>query len=357
MLDASPEVERVRKLVGKRLFEVTRMESNQQALERMLLTLWRGGYVELDPHPPRGESDEEADSSATDDASIAESGKPKAGELTLGKSSGHVGLTPRRSPSSSLPHSPTPPLPDSSPPAYRPEFAYPTELLSRLMIFRSVNPLYGVFLVNQLGIADRTERVQAMESVLEVPGTVARLVRVPKHDVLPPGPLAVTRLDPHLLMLGLVTPEQLGAQPEEEEESDRRRGPRAFYEEDDRVWVLTLADKLRIQFDYDFPGVQDVHTQGVWAAGELLEFGDFNKYVTSKGLQKQEGILFRHLLRMILLVGEFTQLCPPDASEGEWRDDLRDIADRLTDICRFVDPTSTDETLEQVRRAAEGDLH
>jgi hypothetical protein len=109
-------------------------------------------------------------------------------------------------------------------------------------------------------------------------------------------------------------------------------------------------------FEHDFPGVQDVHTTGVWAEGEMLEFGEFNKYITSKGLQKQEGILFRHLLRMILLVGEFTQLCPPDAEQDEWQGEMRDIADRLTDVCRQVDPTSTDETLEQARRVAEGDL-
>ena len=66
--------------------------------------------------------------------------------------------------------------------------------------------------------------------------------------------------------------------------------------------MLTLAEKLRRLFDYDFPGVHDLRTQPVWAAGELLEFGgDFNKYVTSKDLQKQEGIIFRHLLRLILL--------------------------------------------------------
>ena len=69
-----------------------------------------------------------------------------------------------------------------------------------------------------------------------------------------------------------------------------------------------------------------VATPAVWAAGELLEFGgDFNKYVTSKGLQKQEGIVFRHLLRLILLVDEFAQLCPPDIAEDEWRGDLDDI--------------------------------
>ena len=83
-------------------------------------------------------------------------------------------------------------------------------------------------------------------------------------------------------------------------------GPRAFYEEE-KVYVLTLADKLRMWFDYDFPGVHDLRTRGVWAAGELLEYGgDFNKFITSKGLQKQEGVIFRHLLRLILLIGELT---------------------------------------------------
>src|SRR4030065_515971 len=117
--------------------------------------------------------------------------------------------------------------------------ARPTENLARLSMFRGINPLYAVFLVNQLGIADRNERVQAMESVLEV----------------------------------------------------------------------------RRLFDYDFPGVRDLRTSPVWAAGELLQFGgDFNQYVTSKSLQKQEGMIFRHALRLILLVNEFVQVCPPDTT-------------------------------------------
>ena len=88
---------------------------------------------------------------------------------------------------------------------------------------RSVNPLYGVFLVNQLGIADRAERIQAMESVLELPRSIGRYVRVPRHDELPPGPLATTRLDEQLLRLGLVTAEELRESPQEED-----RGPRAY---------------------------------------------------------------------------------------------------------------------------------
>jgi len=218
-------------------------------------------------------------------------------------------------------------------------------------LLRGVNPIYGVFMVNQLGIADRAERIQALESVLDMPGTVARYVRVPRHDELPPGPLATNRLDEQLLRLGLVSAEQLRAP--DEDEQDRRRG---LFEEE-RVWVLTLAEKLRILFDHDFPGVHDVRITAVWSAGELLEFGgDFNNYITSKSLQKQEGVVFRHLLRLILLTLELTRLCPPDATEDEWVADLTDIANQLTASCRQIDPDSTEHVLEQAQNETESEV-
>ena len=117
--------------------------------------------------------------------------------------------------------------------------------------------------------------------------------------------------------------EELQSVPEEDD--DRRRS--SFDEPPKRV--LNLAEKLRLLFDYEFPGAHGVRIQAVWAAGEVLEFGgDFNKYVTSKSLQKQEGVVFRHLLRLILLVNEFVQLCPPDVTEEEWRGDLTRATDR-----------------------------
>ncbi len=92
----------------------------------------------------------------------------------------------------------------------------------------------------------------------------------------------------------------------------------------------------------------------VWAAGELLEFGgDFNNFITSNGLQKQEGVIFRHLLRMILLLAEFKQICPPETTEDEWRTELDEITDRLVESCRQVDSTSTDKTLEQAEKTSE----
>ena len=325
MLDASPEVDRIRRLVGKRLMEPGRIEAGQRELDQMLMTLWRAGYVTLEPEPPKKEDVEAA-------AAAAEAAKSKT-QPRLEFSFGFAEKAKQVEPE-----------------PYQPMLARPTEDLAKLLLFRGIHPLYAVFLVNQLGVADRNERIQAMESVLELPRSVAHFVRVPKQSELPPGPLATLRLDAHLLQLGLATPEELSATAKEEAEEER--GHRRVFEED-RVWVLALADKLRRLFDYDFPGVRDLRVSPVWAAGELLEFGgDFNKYITSKSLQKQEGVIFRHALRMILLVGEFLQLCPADTSQEDWRGDLGDVAARLTESCRRVDPSSTDKALEEVEQEA-----
>ena len=120
---------------------------------------------------------------------------------------------------------------------------------------------------------------------------------------------------------------------------------------EEKVWPLTLGEKLRLLFDATFPDVHSLFTTPVWAAGEVLEFGgNFNKYITSRGLQKQEGVIFRHLLRLILLVKEFQQFTPPDCPADEWLAELRDISDRLADCCRRVDPLSTDKALEEAER-------
>ncbi len=299
MLDVSPEIAPIRLLVSKRLMPPKWLDVALRSLDQMLLTLWTAGYVTLEPHPPL-------------DAPAAPGSAP----------------------------------PTTDPPApYQPQRAIATPELQKLLLLRGVNPLYGVFVIHQLGIADMAERLQAMESILEMPPSVARFVRVPPHEELPPGPLATTRLDVQLLHLGLATPEELGAgEAEDEEAADRHR---RFYEEE-RPRVLTLADKLRRLFDHDFPGVSDVRTFPVWVAGELLEFGgDFDKYIVGKRLQRQEGVIFRHLLRLILLVAEFAQFAPPDVSLQDWRAELLPLRDRLIETCRRVDITSVDEVLQQ----------
>jgi superfamily II RNA helicase len=55
MLSISPEVEPLRKFVGSRLMDSGRLEAGQRQLDRMLLTLHRGGFVKLEPEPPAEE--------------------------------------------------------------------------------------------------------------------------------------------------------------------------------------------------------------------------------------------------------------------------------------------------------------
>ncbi|MFN7893479.1 MAG: hypothetical protein ACK5OC_24540, partial [Pirellula sp.] len=64
------------------------------------------------------------------------------------------------------------------------------------------------------------------------------------------------------------------------------------------------------------------------------------------GLQKHEGLLFRHVLRFILLIEEIVQIAPSESSEADWEEPLYALVDRLVECCRKVDPESTDEILQ-----------
>jgi superfamily II DNA/RNA helicase len=290
MLKLSPEVSKVRTAIRKRLMDEPRIRASEKQLDRMLVTLAEHGFVTLEPVPPAREGD----------AAIQ--------------------------------------LPDD----YEVVRAHALPALDTLLVFRSIHPLYGAFLLKHLGIANRDERLQAFESVLEIPRPLLRYVRVPWPDQLPPGPLATTRLDEELIRRGLITAPVPKSEDEEEEEEGgwEERPP-------------TLGDKLRMLFDATHPDVHDVTTLAVWAAGELLRTyaGNFNLYVRTRDLIKQEGIIFRHLLRLILLCGEFAQVCPADTTKEEWQADLRDVSDRLTASCRAVDPASTDEVIQQAHAA------
>src|SRR5262245_33118712 len=310
LLKLSPEVARVRVVLRKRLMDEPRIKANEKILESMLLTLAAGGYVTLTPEPPAP--------------------SPLAGEGALSPS-------------------PTRGEGEKGTPPYQAVLATPTPMLDRLLIFRSVHPLYGAFLIDQFALADENERLQALESVLEMPRPLFHYVRPPRMEDMPPGPLARERLDPELIQRGLVNAHVLEP-PDEEVEL----GP---WEE--KEYPPALAEKLRLYFDALYPDVSDLHTSSVWAAGELLRFnGNFNLYVKSRDLIKQEGIIFRHLLRLILLCGEFTQ-ATPHVSQTSWQWWLRDLSDRLTAACRAVDPASTDEIIQQAHAAdvVEGEAH
>lgn len=286
LLKVSPDVEKIRAVVRKRLLDQPRIEAGMKQLDRMLLVLHNRGFVKLEPEPP-----------------------PPVDGIE------------------SQPHQAT--------------RAVPADALDKLLVFRACHPIYGAFLVDLLAVANPDERIQLLESVLEIPRPLLKFVRVPQD--LSPGPLAVDRLDPELIARGLIIakPPKVEGEEEEEEEEFEERPP-------------TLAEKVRMLFDATHPDVTDVNTQSVWAAGEVLRYGgNFNQYVTSKDLTKQEGIIFRHLLRFILLLEEFLQLTPPGVDPQQWQVDLRDMGDKLTEACRKVDPTSTEET---IKKAHAGDV-
>ena len=355
MLLVSSEIDPIRRLLSKRLMPGKQIEQAHRELDRMLMTLWSAGYVRLEPEPREEVSTESGgDGTAVSEPVANESGSRHLdappdrlfqlpSDVARDEDKGTTEIRPiernrkREADGANYVEE------SDAANRYRIERAIATDTLSRLQVFRSVNPLYGVYVANQLAIADQTERIQVWESMLEMPGTVARLVRVPRHDELPPGPLAVTRLDEQLLRRGLATPQELGAQSGEEEEED---GAGHW---DEPVWVLTIAEKLRRLFDSDFPRITNLRTVSVWVAGELLEFGgDFHQYIRAKRLPKQEGVVFRHLLRLILLIGEFMQITPTELSgTDDWSRDLTAIRDRLVDCCYRVDPRSTDQAIEE----------
>jgi superfamily II DNA/RNA helicase len=343
MLGQSPEVQPLRDLVGRRLLDGKSIVDAQRELNRMLITLWTSGYITLEPKP-------RFVSSAPSTPKV-ESKTPAAPAGLFGE------ILAKKQAEESEEEAPANPLEaaiaDITPryelDDYRPEFAHPTERLEWLVQLRSVHPLYGIYLADQLAIGDPEERILGFESVLEVPGTVARMVRVPNYDQLPAGTLAKSRLDPRLLQLGLATAAELGSPSNDEEEEVTDRGFGRVMFDEPKVWPLTLGEKIYRLFQADYPTVHDVSVRPVWIVGELREFAfDFNKYVTSRSLQKEEGILFRHLLRMILLLDEMANIPPLETTVEEWEYPLDDLAEQLTEACRKIDPQSTDEVIENL---------
>ncbi len=334
LLQLSPEVDRVRSLARKRLMDPRELEIAERQLDRMLLTLHRGGYVKLEPDPPPELlSLDHADSTSVAASDRKPAEPPPRPKLTWVQQQLQAIAAARLVEKSGTTAPSTEQKPES--PRYCAEHARSTDRLAQLFVFRGVNPLYGMFLLEHFDIADERERIQMWESVLDFTPTLLRVVRVPPYNRMPPGTLATTRIDQEIIQRGILPAGDL--YPEWD--------PDIPFEE--RKYAPALADKLKMLFNAQFPDVADVFVKPVWVAGELLEFGgDFFKYISGRDLAKQEGLIFRHVLRLILLLGEFSQLTPPQVDPVAWRNELRTLALKLTESCRQVDPNSTDSTLE-----------
>ena len=347
LLDANSAVEPIRDVIRARLMDRVGIDAELKRLTKMLVTLSQLGVVTLDPPPPTSWQDavkptgSAAPATApTDDEEDAEpTGGPAAqaftdlvGKLTLG---GSAASTPvprgKAAPAAALLTEP-----------YDPVTATPTEKLKTLTTFRAIHPIYGLYLLDYLGLADEVEMIQILESLLEMPGSVAKLLRVPKPEVLPPGKLATEILDPALLTRGIVSQEDLYPPPDQSDQPPELR-----------KYPIPLAEKMKMLFEADVDHAGGLFVSPVWAVGDLLEHGgDFDKFVRARDLLKQEGVLFKHLLRMVLLCGELAQLTPSGVTPADWRARLNAIADTLTRACRAVDAQCTDETLEELAEDA-----
>jgi superfamily II DNA/RNA helicase len=343
LLTLSPEVERVRAVIRKRLLPSDKVEASVKQLTRMLTTLHVGGFVTLDPAPPLPKEAKEgaaSDGTAPNDSKDDEPESNTFGALLL--KARHEAKLNQDSLASSPRGSATPTseAPTSATPAYEPHLAQPTDKLQELLAFRAINPVFGSFLLRHLGKADREEWLQVLESVLEVPGSMVRLLRVPPPDALPPGPLARDFLDAEIVARGLLPAGDL--YPNREDEQVR----------EEKKFAPTVAEKLALLFRHEYPHVTDLPVRAVRSAADLIAFGgDFNAYVAGRGLAKQEGILFRHFLRLILLCGEFRESVPDGRDPAEWQAELLEVERLLTDACRGVDPHSTDYVLEHAKDA------
>ncbi len=339
LLKNSSDVMQLRKFIARRMLTGKLKENAEKDLFRMLKTLWAGGFVTLTPPPPVEKTEQKKS------VIVKQDDQPKQTEVpgmfgailqeALEKSEGNnkeekKGQREDRCENSTAGA-------QSSLNDYKPLRAEPTGKLDQLLQFRSINPLYACFLLKYLGKADEIEQIQIIESVLEVPGSVVRDVKVP-YELMQSGELARSVLDPELIERGLVPAHILsGEMPEDPDELRYHESPPA------------IGEKMRMLFQSEFPGVHGLRITPVWIVGDLLKFnGDFNKYVSGRDLTKQEGIIFRHLLRFVLLLQEFMPITPEGISEEEWQTRLMFWSDTISKACREIDPVSTEKALEAI---------
>lgn len=213
-----------------------------------------------------------------------------------------------------------------------------TPRIGELRHFRSVDPLYGVYLAQMLTTASIEEKLLALESVLSLPPSIQRRIAPPED--MPPGPLEVNVLRPLMIQMGVIV---AGMSPEEEEAQDERRGEPTWEDEEPRRPPV-FAEMLKIAYDARLTTPEEIEIQPKWVAGGVLHAErSFFKFVKSRTLEKQEGLILRHLLRLVILAGEFQEKTEDPQYE--------DIAKLCTTVCQQVDRRYTDRFLAEARSA------
>ncbi|MFQ5410926.1 MAG: DEAD/DEAH box helicase [Phycisphaerae bacterium] len=210
------------------------------------------------------------------------------------------------------------------------------ESIYRLLNFRSVDPLYGAFLVEQLARADFDEKVLALESVLELPGVVLRQVHLRDRE---PGPLEREVLAPLMIQMGIVVAQTDSEDEDADPPPDYRDDP--WWDGVSRDFPPTFPEMLKLVFEARLEAPEPVWVQPKRVSGAMFEDCDFYKFVRDKNLMKQEGIILRLLLRLVTLSDEFFAL-----SEDP---DYQRVGELAVRCCEKVDPRYTDKYLSDSR--------
>jgi len=204
--------------------------------------------------------------------------------------------------------------------------------INELLNFRSVDAMYGAFACRRLPRGDFEEKLQVLESVLQMPPAIERSVRLSERQ---PGPLQTQELEPILIQMGLVTkrPEGGVTAVQESEYEDY------MAQESDIKRALSVPEMLKLLFDAKLETPEGVLVQPKWMAGELFELDcDFHKFVRMRNLVKNEGLVLRHLLRLIILAGEFQMFSGGDP-------DYERVIELTTRVCQEVDQKYTERFL------------
>ncbi|MCB9857888.1 MAG: DEAD/DEAH box helicase [Phycisphaerales bacterium] len=218
--------------------------------------------------------------------------------------------------------------------------------IHKLLNFRSIDPLFGAYLAEQLVQSNDLEKQVVLEALLETPPGIWRHMHLRPGD-LEPGPLQTNVMEPLMIHMGI----KLAGSPanESEEEKDEYDDPR-----DDPWWdgetverPPTLPDMLRIAFEAQLKAPEPIYIQAKHVTPDLFDDCDFYRFVRSRNLIKQEGLLLRLLLRLVTLSEEFATLTEDPA--------YRAIGEKATQCCMAVDPSYTDHflaDLQEVRNLA-----
>ncbi len=207
-----------------------------------------------------------------------------------------------------------------------------------LLNYRSVDPLFGDFLAEQLSYASFDEKLLALEGVLQVPPPILRHVRIP--ETIEKGPLQEQVLEPLLTSMGIRID-----QPEPPPEDEPHRWVDKW-EEEEKEPIPTFPEMLAIAFEAKLAAPEPAFVQPKWIAGDAFaRDGEFFKCVKALNLVKQEGIVLRHILRLVILAGEFL-LRTEDP-------DYERMSELATQACQRVDESYTNRFLSEANNMRE----